>query len=100
MNCNDIEQFSFAPMIKVEIRILKIVAHECDVLLDVFSFLELGVSKNHFGFVTLDVVGKIEFFILVKHLKEYFVIGVALTFVLHVLSNTFDHALQNWDNLL
>jgi hypothetical protein len=41
MNCNDIEQFSFAPMIKVEIRILKIVAHECDVLLDVLGFLEL-----------------------------------------------------------
>ncbi len=84
MNCNDIEQFSLAPMIQVEIGILKIVAHESDVFLDVLGLLELGVAKNHFGFVPLDVVGKIEFFILVEHLKEYFVIGVALAFVLHI----------------
>jgi hypothetical protein len=57
-------------MIKVEIRILKIVAHVCYCLLDVVVLLELSVSKNHFGFITLDVVCEVKLFVFVKHLKE------------------------------
>lgn len=55
-------------MIKVKVRILEVVRHVHDQVIHIFGLLELRVSKNHFAFITLDVVGQIKLLVLVEHL--------------------------------
>jgi len=78
-------------MVHIEIRVLQILAHGSDGFLDVLCIFALRISKNHFGFISFDIVGKIQLFILVKHRQEVLVVLYTLTLVDHVEGNTLHH---------
>ena len=87
-------------MVQVLIWVLHGVAQVLDVSLHVFGGLELRVAEDHLLLVAFDVVGEVEFLILIKHLKEDLVVDDALALVRHVGCDGLDHRLQHGDDLL
>ena len=96
----DVKKFSFTPVVQVLIRVLHGIAQVLDVALNILGSLELRVAEDHLLLVTFNVVGEVEFLILIEHLEEYLVVDDALALVRHVGCDGLDHRLQHGDDLL
>jgi len=86
-------------MIKIKVRILKIFAQVGNTLFDFTIFSILLISKDHFTIITINIVGKVKLFILIKHLKEYFIILNTLVFIGHHHGDFLLKSFQHWHNL-